>query len=191
MNSEISQDMIRLEKIVSTITGRDIRDKKRDHKTIIARSIFYKIAYDFLKRSGFRAGAKSYIAKCMSKNHATILHSLKNFNNDISPYDMNRKVYDKCVEVFDSLAEVYTSIDERDVEIDSLKNKIIDLQLQLKEVRPYSSDIEALVNLIKKIPKEHIDTAEFRIKTLLKGFTIEPRNQKTEIISSFEGVTSF
>jgi predicted nucleic acid-binding Zn-ribbon protein len=127
----------------------------------------------------------------MSKNHATILHSLKNFDNDISPYDMNRKVYDKCVEVFDSLAEVYTSIDERDIEIDSLKNKIIDLQLQLKEVRPYSSDIEVLVNLIKKIPKEHIDTAEFRIKTLLKGFTIEPRNQKTEIISAFEGVTSF
>ena len=102
MNSELAQDINRLGKIVSTITGRDIRSNSRDHKNVIARSIFYKIAYDFLKRSGCNLGAKSYIAKYIGKNHATVLHALKNFDRDITPYAMNRKMYDKSYEVFQS-----------------------------------------------------------------------------------------
>jgi hypothetical protein len=191
MNNEIAQEVIRLDKIVSTITGSDIRSKVRNHKNIIARSIFYKIAYDFLKRSGFTLGAKSYIARYMGKNHATVLHALKNFDRDIIPYDINKKMYDKSLEVFESLADAYTAVDDRDVEIDNLKNKITDLQLQLSNVRPYRKDIEHLVDLLLKIPNDKLDDAEFRISVMLKGFAIEPRNQKTKVIGSYEAVTSF
>jgi hypothetical protein len=189
MNSELAQDINRLEKIVSTITGRDIRSNSRDHKNVIARSIFYKIAYDFLKRSGCNLGAKSYIAKYIGKNHATVLHALKNFDRDINPYAMNRKMYDKSYEVFQSLADTYTTIDDRDVEIDNLKNKMTELQLQLKEAKPYRQEVETLVDLVNTIPEDKIDDAFFRITVMIKGFAIEPRNQETEIIGSYETVT--
>ena len=191
MNNEIAQEVIRLEKIVSTITGSDIRSKVRNHRNIIARSIFYKIAYDFLKRSGFTLGAKSYIAKYMSKNHATVLHALKNFDRDITPYDINKKMYNKSLEVFESLADTYTTVDDRDVEIDNLKNKITDLQLQLKDAKPYRQEVELLVELVNKVPSKHIEDAEFRILTILKGFQIEPKNQQAKTYGSYETVASF
>lgn len=190
MNSESAQDINRLEKIVSTITGKDIRGGSRDHKRVIARSIFYKIAYDFLKRSGYDLGAKSYIAKYMGKNHATIIHALKNFDRDITPYAVNKKMYDRSYEVFESLADTYTTIDDRDVEIDNLKNKITELQLQLKEAKPYRQEVETLVDLVNTIPRDKIDDAFFRITVMIKGFEIQPRNQKTEIIGSYETAAS-
>lgn len=191
MNSESAQEINRLEKIVSTITGRDIRSKSREHKNIIARSIFYKIAYDFLKRSGYSLGAKSYISKYMGRNHATVLHSLKNFDRDITPYTVNKKMYDRSYEVFESVADTYTAIDDKDVEIDNLKNKITELQLQLKEAKPYRQEVETLVDLVNTIPEDKIDDAFFRLTVMIKGFEIQPRNQETEIIGSYETTGSF
>jgi hypothetical protein len=47
------------------------------------------------------------------------------------------------------------------------------------------------VDLLLKIPRDKIDDAEFRIQVMLKGFAIEPRNQKTEIIGSYETTGGF
>jgi hypothetical protein len=191
INSEIASEVSRIEKIVKTVTGRDLRSKARDHKNVMARSIFYKITHEYLCRSGVRIGAKNYVAKYMNKNHATVLHAMNNFNEDILLSPLNKKMYDTCVEVFGSLGDVYESVDKRDLEIDDLKNKITDLQLQLSNVRPYRKDIERLVDLLLKIPSDKLDDAEFRIGVMLKGFAIEPRNQKTEIIGSYETTGSF
>jgi hypothetical protein len=157
----------------------------------MARSIFYKIAYDYLCRVGVRIGAKNYVAKYMNKNHATVLHAMNHFDEDILLSPINKKMYDTCVEVFGRLGDVYESVDKRDLEIDDLKNKITDLQLQLSTIKPYRKDIEHLVDLLLKIPSDKIDDAEFRIQVMLKGFAIEPRNQKTEIIGSYETTGSF
>ena len=188
MNIESVQEINRLEKIVSTITGTDIKSNSRDHKNVIARSIFYKIAYDYMCRVGVRIGAKNYIAKYMGKNHATVLHALKNFDRDITTYGVNKKMYDRSYEVFESIADTYTNVDDRDVEIDNLKNKITKLQLQLKEAKPYRQEVETLVDLVNTIPKDKIEDAFFRLTVMIKGFEIKPRNQETEIIGSYETV---
>lgn len=191
MNKEIALEVQRIKKIVSTVTGRDLMSEFRDHKNVMARSIFCKVVYDYLKKNGMRRGAKSYIAKYLGKNHATVLYSLNNFEADILGSPLNRKMYEKCAEVFESLGDVYTTMDERDLTIDNLKNKITDLQLQLRDARPYRQEVELLVELVNKVPSEHISDAEFRILTMLKGFQIEPKNQRTKIIGSYETVTSF
>jgi len=191
MNKEIALEVQRIKKIVSTVTGRDLMSEVRDHKNVMARSIFCKMVYDYLKKNGMRRGAKSYIAKYLGKNHATVLYSLNNFKADILGSPLNRKMYEKCAEVFESLGDVYTTMDERDLTIDNLKNKITDLQLQLRDARPYRQEVELLVELVNKVPSEHISDAEFRIITMLKGFQIEPKNQRTKVIGSYETVTSF
>jgi hypothetical protein len=191
MNKEIALEVQRIKKIVSTVTGRDLISQVRDHKNVMARSIFCKMVYDYLKKNGMRRGAKSYIAKYLGKNHATVLYSLNNFEADILGSPLNRKMYEKCNEVFESLGDVYTTMDERDLTIDNLKNKITDLQLQLRDARPYRQEVELLVELVNKVPSERISDAEFRIITMLKGFQIEPKNQRTKVIGSYETVTSF
>jgi len=191
MNNELAQEVQRIEKIVSTVTGRDLRSPIRDHKNVMARSIFYKIAYDYLLKNGVKRGAKQYVARCMNKNHATTLYALKNFKADILKSPFNKKMYDKCVEVFNSLGDVYTNLDERDITIDNLKNKITELQLQLKDARPYRQEVQLLVDLINDIPSDRIQDAEFRILTMLKGFKIEPKNQQTKTYSTYEAVASF
>jgi hypothetical protein len=56
-----------------TLTNYLNKEEDDDHKNVMARSIFYKIAYDYLCRVGVRIGAKNYVAKYMNKNHATAL----------------------------------------------------------------------------------------------------------------------
>lgn len=189
INNEIASEVSRIEKIVKTVTGRDLRSKVRDHKNVMARSIFYKITYDYLCRVGVRIGAKNYVAKYMNKNHATALHAMNNFEYDILGSPLNKKMYTKCVEVFESVGDVYSSVDERDLTIDELKNKIIELQLRLKDAKPYRKEVEVLVDLVNQIPSQHIETAEFRILTMLKVFKIAPKNQETKVIGSYEAVT--
>lgn len=189
INNEIASEVSRIEKIVKTVTGRDLRSKVRDHKNVMARSIFYKITYDYLCRVGVRIGAKNYVAKYMNKNHATALHAMNNFEYDILGSPLNKKMYTKCVEVFESVGDVYSSVDERDLTIDELKNKIIELQLRLKDAKPYRKEVEVLVDLVNQIPSQHIETAEFRILTMLKVFKIAPKNQETKVIGSYETVT--
>jgi hypothetical protein len=191
MNNEIAQEVTRIEKIVSTVTGRDLRSNVRNHKNVIARLIFYKVTYDYLCKIGMERGAKSYVAKFIGKDHATALYALGRFKYDILGSPLNKKMYSKCVEVFESVGDVYSSVDERDLMIDELKNKITDLQLRLKDAKPYREEVEVLVELINQVPSEHIETAEFRILTMLKGFKIAPKNQETKVIGSYETVTSF
>jgi hypothetical protein len=191
MNNEIAQEVTRIEKIVSTVTGRDLRSNVRNHKNVISRLIFYKVAYDYLCKIGMERGAKSYVAKFIGKDHATALYALGRFKYDILGSPLNKKMYSKCVEVFESVGDVYSSVDERDLMIDELKNKITDLQLRLKDAKPYREEVEVLVELINQVPSEHIETAEFRILTMLKGFKIAPKNQETKVIGSYETVTSF
>ena len=177
MNSEIAQEVQRINQIVSTVTGRDIMSPVREHKNVMARSIFCKIVYDYLKKSGVSRGAKSYIGVVLKKNHATVLYSLRNFKSDILKSTVNKKMYDKCVEVFNSLGDVYTSVDERDLTIDNLKNKITELQLKLKEAKPYRQEIELLVDLVNQVPTDKIETAEFRIITCLLYTSPSPRDR--------------
>ena len=125
------------------------------------------------------------------KDHATALYSLSKFEYDILGSPLNKKMYTKCVEVFESVGDVYSSVDERDLMIDELKNKITDLQLRLKDAKPYREEVEVLVDLVNQIPSQHIETAEFRILTMLKVFKIAPKNQETKVIGSYETVTGF
>ena len=191
MNNDLAQEVRRINRIVSTVTGRELASEVRDHKNVMARSIFYKIAYDYLVKNGAKRGAKQYIANHLGKNHATVLYSLNNFKYDILGSAFNKKMYDKSLDVFNSLEDVYTTMDERDITIDNLKNKIADLQLQLRDVRPYRQEVEVLVELVNKVPADKVKDAEFRISTILKGFEIEPKNKRAQIIGSYETVTSF
>ena len=184
-------DMVKFDSVVDcvcrvmSLDKKELDIRKRDRVLVDARRIIANIMMngEICSISG--------LARSMGKNHATALYSLRKFEYDILGSPLNKKMYTKCVEVFESVGDVYSSVDERDLMIDELKNKITDLQLRLKDAKPYREEVEVLVDLVNKIPSQHIETAEFRILTMLKVFKIAPKNQETKVIGSYETTGSF
>ena len=67
------KDLQNILKLVIDETGVDIISKKRDHKTVINRWIYFKLASEFTNNSLHKIGA------AINKNHATVIHGLKQF----------------------------------------------------------------------------------------------------------------
>lgn len=59
------------------VIGVDIKNRSRKFEYVFGRSIYYKIAREF---TGF---SYSSISQNINRDHATILHAMKNFNRDI------------------------------------------------------------------------------------------------------------
>ena len=67
------KDLQNILKLVIDETGVDITSRKRDHKTVINRWIYFKLASEFTNNSLHKIGA------AINKNHATVIHGLKQF----------------------------------------------------------------------------------------------------------------
>lgn len=67
------KDLQDILKLVIDETGVDITSRKRDHKTVINRWIYFKMASEFTNNSLHKIGA------AINKNHATVIHGLKQF----------------------------------------------------------------------------------------------------------------
>ena len=95
-------------------------------------------------------------------------------------------MFRKCRQIFLNIDTNYEDFDDKDIQIDYLKNKIIDLELQLKTTRPTNKRIKELVDMLESIPDDKIYLAKVRIEAMIKGFSIEPKNQQTQIIGAYE-----
>jgi hypothetical protein len=185
MNDKVNI-LIKLERIVDEVTSSKIRNKNKSHKNVVARSIFYRLGIDYLIISGMMHGHISYVAKYLDKHHATLLHSLKNFDRDVVKNKYNYELFRKCRQIFLNIDTNYEDFDDKDIQIDYLKNKIIDLELQLKTTRPTNKRIKELVDMLESIPNDKMYLAKVRIEAMIKGFSIEPKNQQTQIIGAYE-----
>tara|TARA_A200000159_G_C7254079_1_gene310103 strand:- start:320 stop:700 length:381 start_codon:yes stop_codon:yes gene_type:complete len=67
------KDLQDILKLVIDETGVDVTSRKRDHKTVINRWIYFKMASEFTNNSLHKIGA------AINKNHATVIHGLKQF----------------------------------------------------------------------------------------------------------------
>tara|TARA_R110000787_G_scaffold94579_1_gene197325 strand:+ start:413 stop:817 length:405 start_codon:yes stop_codon:yes gene_type:complete len=66
----------------------DLNTKSRKRELVYARAIYFKLAKDMTKRSC------DSIGKLVSRDHASVLHGIKLFDNVISEYEMEYvKIY--------------------------------------------------------------------------------------------------
>jgi hypothetical protein len=70
-----TQITLQLKKAIQEITGVDINEVTRKRETIEARAIYYKILKQIDKNKTLKA-----IGASVGKDHATVLHSLKNYD---------------------------------------------------------------------------------------------------------------
>jgi len=64
-----------LKKVIKEITGVDINEVSRKREIIEARAVYYKILKQIDKKKSLKS-----IGASVGKNHATVLHSLKNYD---------------------------------------------------------------------------------------------------------------
>ena len=70
-----TQITLQLKKAIQEITGVDINEVTRKRETIEARAIYYKILKQIDKKKSLKS-----IGASVGKDHATVLHSLKNYD---------------------------------------------------------------------------------------------------------------
>jgi chromosomal replication initiation ATPase DnaA len=85
---------------VGEVFGLDIRSKSRRQENIVARCIYYKLAYDDLV-----LGSLDSVGLEVGKEHATVIHSLKNIFPTINTYFPSD--YKKYVNLKESLLANY------------------------------------------------------------------------------------
>jgi len=68
------KDLNTIKNIVISETGVDITSKKRDHQTVIHRWLYFKLASETTNHSLNKIGS------VVNKDHATVIHGLKQFN---------------------------------------------------------------------------------------------------------------
>lgn len=106
--------------IINDVLGIDITKNTRHRDYINGRAIYYKILRDGLNMS------YASIGMTMGKNHATIMHSLKDFDFYIE-YDQNlRKRYASCIDAINANTEKLTTPE-------ALLNRLNLLELKLEK----------------------------------------------------------
>jgi hypothetical protein len=70
-----TQITLQLKKAIQEVTGVDINEVTRKRETIEARAIYYKVLKQIDKKKSLKS-----IGASVGKDHATVLHSLKNYD---------------------------------------------------------------------------------------------------------------
>jgi hypothetical protein len=132
-----TQITLQLKKAIQEITGVDINEVTRKRETIEARAIYYKVLKQIDKKKSLKS-----IGASVGKDHATVLHSLKNYDM-FEQFNPTLKLFRK--QIMQRLN--YATPDILDITKDEL---IQSLQI---DVMKLSSEIENLQETITNLQK--------------------------------------
>jgi hypothetical protein len=144
-----------LKTLIEKQTGKDITINTRHREIVFARKIYYKILTLTTKMS-----YKS-IGDTLGQTHATVIHSLNNFDWDYNHNPAFKEAYDRVYNLYTKKGTVAT------VETLTYENRVLQETItQLKQ------QIEELGNEIKETRRNNI----------------RPRNQQTKVYEASETV---
>jgi hypothetical protein len=132
-----TQITLQLKKAIQEITGVDINEVTRKRETIEARAIYYKVLKQIDKKKSLKS-----IGASVGKDHATVLHSLKNYDM-FEQFNPTLKLFRK--EILQRLNYATPDI------LDMTKDELIQ-SLQI-DVMKLSSEIENLQETITNLQK--------------------------------------
>ena len=163
-----------LRDITKEVCKVDPMKKTRRREVVYARMIMYKILKSFHKHT------TTAIGKMFGKNHATILHSINQFDNMV--------IYDDWLSNrFHCVMSEYTkeiSLQNEAIADVHLRNKI--LESKVKAQKRIIRDCKEISDIIDGVPEEKIEqiTQKLRMLVEVAKKEIKPRNQQTVVYNS-------
>ena len=140
--------LTKIKEIIDEMVGFDIGTKRRQRHIVYARFLYCKIA-----KAENPLLTTSVIGKAVNRDHATVLHALKNVDIVLSQDKDILNLYYRIVEVINR-----HKIDNR--------VQHTNLQDAIKEVNDISEAYEAKIEFLKAEAKKRIDALEVRNKKL-------------------------
>ena len=168
-----TQITLQLKKAIQEITGVDINEVTRKRETIEARAIYYKVLKQIDKKKSLKS-----IGASVGKDHATVLHSLKNYDM-FEQFNPTLKLFRKQIlqrlnyaspEIVDLSKDEY--IQSLQLDVMKLTDEIINLQETITNLqKPRNNykivnNIEAL--LLETEGKEHQEIIIERLQAVYR-----------------------
>jgi hypothetical protein len=137
----IAEVSAKVKKFVTFEFNLNLNSKSRKTEYIDARSIYYKILYDFYKLT------YEEIGETVDKTHASILNAISNFTYYIERDNIKKEKYLKILIALDLISE-------EEKEYMSISNK--------------NTELSKLYKLIRRVPEDKIDFFYKKIHSLLE-----------------------
>ena len=135
METQITKE---LKKVIQEITGVDINEVSRKREIIEARAVYYKILKQIDKKKSLKS-----IGASVGKDHATVLHSLKNYDM-FEQFNPTLKLFRK--QILQRLN--YASPEQI---LDMSKNELIDsLQLDIMKLTDEIANLQETITNLQK-----------------------------------------
>jgi hypothetical protein len=127
----------KIKELILKELGLDVNQESRKREIIEARSLYF-----YLLKKLYPKMSLASIGESMNKNHATVIHSLKNY----PVYEQyNSKLYD-----LKNLAlHLFGEAPEEETELIKFKKKIFELEQEKNKPKPRYEIIENLYNLLE------------------------------------------
>lgn len=153
----------RFKKIIALETGIDVDIVSRKRNFVEVRALYYKMLRDILGMT------LHSIADTVDKDHATILHSLNNFDNWSSYSEDLRRHYTNVMHMIYHYE--YNCME--DIELNKLKYNNILLDFKVKELTDHISEMKKPTNnrfyeLMDKIPYDKEELMYERFETIIR-----------------------
>lgn len=161
-----TQITLQLKKAIQEITGVDINEVTRKRETIESRAVYYKILKQIDKKKSLKS-----IGASVGKDHATVLHSLKNydmfeqFNPTLKLFRkqiLQRLNYVKPEDILDISKDEY--IQSLQIDIMKLNDEIANLQETITNLQKPRNKYK-IVNNIETLLLETEGTEQWQIIT--------------------------
>ena len=167
--------------MVTNITQFDIRLKTRRREYVEARYIYYKIAKDTYHYSLSRIGEE------VNRDHATVMHGLRNVEGWLSSDKMFKEKYERVVKYFNEKIEsghMTTEIADDIIadnailksENEMLSDKVSSLSLQLKLIERQAENYELFHNVLERmkqqVPVSKISIFEEKLNRFMNGLQL-------------------
>ncbi len=139
----------KIRKEVEQATMQDLSTKRRQRELVYARAIYFKLCKEKTTLT------LQQIASTLDLNHATVLHAI---NNVFPEMIMHEPLY----------REIYETIRDQE-DLSYLKENYNALRKQydkLLKIKTFDEHTE-LVDIVREVPKQHIETAKIRVKAMV------------------------
>lgn len=161
-----TQITLQLKGLIKEITGVDINEVSRKREIIEARAIYYKVLKQIDKKKSLQS-----IANTVGKNHATVLHSLKNYDM-FEMFNPTLKLFRKEIlqrlnhKDFESILEMTKEEMITNLHIEALKQseEITNLQETITKLKASRNNYN-IVNNIQELLIETEGTEQWKIIT--------------------------
>jgi hypothetical protein len=161
-----TQITLQLKKAIQEITGVDINEVSRKREIIEARAVYYKILKQIDKKKSLQS-----IGASVGKNHATVLHSLKNYDM-FEQFNPTLKLFRKQIlqrlnyaspeQILDMSKEEL--INSLQIDVMKLNNEIENLQQTITNLQKPRNKYN-IVNNIEQLLLETEGTEQWQIIT--------------------------